>query len=60
TEDSTLNLRATPDLSGDVLMKLYREQQLIVLEECDQEGWVRVKTDAVEGYVMEKFLTKAN
>lgn len=59
-EDSTLNLRATPDLSGDVLMKLYRDQQLIVLEECDQEGWVRVKTDAVEGYVMEKFLTKAN
>jgi hypothetical protein len=59
-EDSTLNLRATPDLSGDVLMKLYRDQKLIVVEECDQEGWVRVKTDAVEGYVMEKFLTKAN
>ncbi len=56
-DDSTLNLRASPDTTGDVLMRLYKNQRLIVLEECPQEGWVHVKTDAVEGYVMEKFLT---
>jgi hypothetical protein len=58
TEDSTLNLRATPDLSGQVVMRLYKNQRLIVLEVCAQDGWVRVKTDATEGYVMEKFLTR--
>ena len=59
-DDSSLNLRAAPDMSGEVLMKLYKNQQLIVLEECPQEDWVRVKTDAIEGYVMEKFLTQQN
>jgi len=57
-DDSSLNLRATPDTSGDILMKLYKNQRMIVLEECPQEGWVRVRTDAIEGYVMEKFLTQ--
>ncbi len=58
TDDSTLNLRATPDLSGEVVMRLYKNQRLIVLEICPQDGWVHVKTDATEGYVMEKFLTR--
>ena len=57
-DDSSLNLRAQPDTSGTILQKLYKNQQLIVLEECPQDGWVRVRTDAVEGYVMEKFLTQ--
>lgn len=57
-EDSTLNLRAAPDASAQVLMRLYKNQRLIVLEECPQEDWVRVRTDAAEGYVMEKFLTQ--
>ena len=57
-DDSSLNLRASPDASAEVLMRLYKNQQLIVLEKCPQEGWVRVSTDAVVGYVMEKFLTQ--
>ena len=57
-DDSTLNLRAAPDASAEVLMRLYKGQRLIVLEECPQEDWVKVRTDAVEGYVMEKFLTQ--
>ena len=57
-DDSSLNLRAAPDASADVLQKLYKNQRLIVLEECPQEDWVHVKTDAAEGYVMEKFLTQ--
>lgn len=57
-DDSTLNLRASPDASAEILMRLYKNQRVIVLEECPQEDWVRVRTDAVEGYVMEKFLTQ--
>ncbi len=55
-DDSTLNLRAAPDMSGEVLMRLYKHQPLLVLERCQEAGWVKVKTDVVEGYVMEKFL----
>ncbi|NLV59239.1 MAG: SpoIID/LytB domain-containing protein [Clostridiales bacterium] len=57
-DDSTLNLRAAPDLSGEVLMRLYKNQRLLVVERCPEEGWVKVKTDVIEGYVMEKFLQK--
>ena len=55
-EDSTLNLRAQPSAGADILMRLYCHQELVVLEQCDIPGWVHVKTDAVEGYVMESFL----
>ena len=56
SDDSTLNLRAQPSAGAEILMRLYRHQQLIVLEKSDVPGWVHVKTDAVEGYVMESFL----
>ena len=55
-DDSSLNLRQTPDTSGEILMRLFKNQRLLVLERCAEEGWVRVKTDAIEGYVMESFL----
>ena len=58
-EDSSLNLRAQPSAGADILMRLYRHQELIVLEQCDIPGWVHVQTDAVEGYVMESFLVYA-
>jgi SH3-like domain-containing protein len=57
-DDSTLNLRAAPDISAEIVMKLYKNQKLMVLEECPQEDWVHVRTDAAEGYVMKKFLTR--
>lgn len=56
--DSSLNLRAEPNLNGDVLTRLYKGQRLLVLERCLEEGWVHVRTDVIEGYVMEKFLTR--
>ena len=40
-------------------MRLYRHQKLIVLGQSDVPGWVYVKTDTVEGYVMESFLVYA-
>ena len=58
-EDSTLNLREQPSAGARILMRLYRHQKLIVLEEAEVLGWVRVKTDAAEGYVMMSFLQKA-
>ena len=57
-DNSWLNLRAEPNLSAEILMLLYKGQRLLVLETMPQEGWVRVKTDAAEGYVMEEFLQK--
>lgn len=56
-DDSSLNLRKTPDLGGEILMRLYKGQQLLVLERCPQEGWVKVRTDVAEGYVVEDYLT---
>ena len=57
-EDSSLNLRAEPNLSSEIRMRLYKNQRLLVVERCPQEGWVRVQTDTAEGYVMEKYLTR--
>ena len=56
-DDSTLNLRSAPDLGGDIVMRLYKYQRLLVLERCPEEGWVKVRTDVAEGYVVEKYLT---
>lgn len=56
-DDSTLNLRSLPDLSGDILMRLYKNQRLLVMERCQEAGWVKVATDAAVGYVMESYLT---
>ena len=58
-EDSTLNLREKPSAGAKVLMRLYKHQRLVVLEEAEVTGWVKVKTDAIEGYVMHSFLQKA-
>ena len=58
-DDSTLNLREQPSAGSKILRKLYKHQQLIVLEEAEVPGWVRVKTDVIEGYVMYSYLQKA-
>ena len=55
-DDSTLNLWEKPSAGSKIVMRLYKHQQLIVLEEAEVTGWVHVKTDAVEGYVMYSFL----
>ena len=57
-DDSSLNLRMEPSLASDILMRLYKHQQLVVLEICDDPAWVKVKTDVTEGYVMLSYLEK--
>ena len=59
-DDSSLNLRAEPSAAGEILMRLMKHQQLVVLEDDQVPGWAHVKTDAVEGYVMVSFLEKIN
>ena len=58
-DDSSLNLRAEPNLACEILMRLYKHQKLIVLESCEDHAWVHVKTDVAEGYVMVEYLEKA-
>ncbi len=53
--NSTLNLRALPDMTSDIIMQLFFGQELLVLERLEG-GWLRVKTDVVQGYVMEKYV----
>ena len=55
-DDSSLNLRAAPSPAAEILMRLFRHQKLIVLENAEVDGWVKVRTDAIEGYVMLSFL----
>ena len=57
-DDSTLNLREKPSAGSKVVRRLYKHQQLIVLEEAEVTGWLHVKTDVIEGYVMMSFLEK--
>ena len=58
-DDSSLNLRQLPSPGAAVLMRLYKHQRLLVLEDAEISGWVHVKTDAAEGYVMKSFLKEA-
>lgn len=59
-DDSSLNLRAQPNGAATILMRIYKHQQLVVIPDCPEEGWVHVRTDGIEGYVMERFLEKVN
>lgn len=55
--NSSLNLRSAPSTASDVLRVLYYGQELLA-SPCDEEGWIKVRTDVTEGYVMEKFVGK--
>ena len=57
-DDSTLNLRKEPNLGAQVLMTLLKHQELLVLDDDVNEGWVLVQTDEIQGYVMESFTTR--
>ncbi len=54
-QNSTLNLRDQPSTQGGVLQMLYYGQPLLVLEQAEG-GWIKVKTDVMEGYVMASFV----
>ncbi|MBQ8618662.1 MAG: SpoIID/LytB domain-containing protein [Clostridia bacterium] len=55
SDESSLNLREKPSLSSDVLRRLYKNQELIVLKDT-KDGWSHVRTDVIEGYVRSEYL----
>ena len=55
--NSSLNLRSAPGMQGEVIRMLYFGQELIV-EETLPGGWLKVRTDSVRGFVMEKFVER--
>ena len=55
SEESSLNLRESPSLSAEILRRLYKNQELIVLKDT-KDGWSKVKTDVIEGYVRSEYL----
>jgi len=57
-DDSSLNMRSDASPAASVLMRLYKHQHLIVLDDMDVPGWIRVKTDTAEGYVMSSFVER--
>ncbi len=59
-DDSSLNLRSEPSAASEILMRLYKHQQVIVLETCEDPAWVHVRTDSAEGFVMVSFLAFAD
>lgn len=58
-DNSTLNLRMEPSMDADVRMRMLKGQRLIVLRQVDgSEGWVEVKTDTTDGYVLGTYLIR--
>jgi len=58
SEESSLNLREQPSLSAEILRRLYKNQELVVLKDT-KDGWSHVKTDVIEGYVRSEYLQTA-
>jgi len=56
-QNSSLNLRAQPDLLADIITRLYFGQQLLVLGSTE-DGWLEVKTDAVQGFVRHEYVSE--
>ena len=57
-DGSSLNLRAEPSAASAIVMRLYKHQALVVLDDMDVPGWAYVRTDSAEGYVMTSFLER--
>lgn len=55
SDQSSLNLREAPSLSAEVIRRLYKDQELVVLK-TRKDGWSQVKTDVVQGYVRSEYL----
>ncbi len=55
--DSTLNVRREPSTQSEILGVLRNGQRLIVEAETE-DGWAKMKTAELEGYVMLSFIVK--
>ena len=57
-DDSSLNLRTEPNTACEIITRLYKHQQVIVLETLEDGIWAHVRVGALEGYVMIEFLDR--
>ena len=55
---STLNVRSAPSTDAPILTELKSGAQVVVVSEKD--GWARVRTGSVEGYVSSQYLSRGN
>ena len=55
--NSYLNLRSAPNMEADVLRQLYYGQEMIVEEQLS-DGWLKVRIDTLNGYVMEQYVER--
>lgn len=53
-QNSTLNLRESPSLSAKIKGILYYGQQMIAIER-QEDGWIKVRNDLLDGYIREEF-----
>ncbi len=51
-----LNLRSEPSANSQSLGRYFNGTQVEVLWDCEVEGWVHVRVDGQEGYMMSQFL----
>ncbi len=56
-KDSSLNLRDAPQMTGKILYQLQYGQRLLILGQ-EPDGWLKVKVDGLEGYVVAGFVKK--
>ena len=49
-----LNVRKTPEKTGNVATTVAKDTELQIIGEAN--GWLQVKSDTVEGYVMAEFV----
>ena len=57
-DDSSLNLRTEPNTACEIITRLYKHQQVIVLETLEDGIWAHVRVGSLEGYVMIEFLDR--
>ena len=55
-DNSFLNLRSAPSMSAEIIMHLYKGQK-VFLDEKYIEGWAKVHTDMIAGYVRTQYLS---
>ena len=53
---SALNVRREPSANARVLDKFENGRRVIVCSEADEEGWVRIRTAELEGYIRNEYV----
>lgn len=55
---STLNVRECPNTDCVILDKLQKNDKVDIVDESLENGWVKVKTNNIEGFVSNKYISE--